>query len=164
MEFTHTVPVPVTSDAFNLADWIFAMTDKEYMACAKGHHAMGIIGAEKRTGIINLEQIAGTLIVQHYETRLAQPKHVTFVSEASEGFLLHTVPFKMKVHWDMQLLPGSDAKSSLQCTIGFDAPGWATAAGVLNRSNHFVHQHLIEETGGFARDIASKTVPGSART
>ncbi len=68
MEFTHTVPVSVTSDGFNLADWIFTMTDEEYMACAKGHHAMGIIGAEKRLGIINVEQIAGTLIVQHVST------------------------------------------------------------------------------------------------
>lgn len=155
MEFTHTVPVPTMSKAFNLADWIFTMTDQEYRACAKGHHAMGVIGAENRLGVVNVEQIAGTLIVQHYETRLAEQDHVMFVSDASEGFVLHTVPFKMKVHWDMQLMPSANG-TSLQCTIGFDAPGWVEAAGVLNRSNHFVHKHLIEETEGFARDIAVK--------
>jgi len=163
MEFTHIVPLPVARDAFNLADWIFTMTDDEYRACAEGHHAMGIIGGENRLGVVNVEQIAGTLIIQHYATRLAQPDHVTFVSEVSEGFMLHTVPFKMKVHWDMQLLSGSDGVASLQCTIGFDAPGWVTAAGVFNRSNHFVHRHLIEETGGFSRDIAAKSAATAPR-
>ncbi len=83
---------------------------------------------------------------------------MTFVSEISEGFMLHTLSFKMKVRWDMHLLPGSGGVSSLQCTIGFDAPKWVTAAAVFNRRSHFVHKHLIDETGGFSRDIAAKSV------
>ena len=159
MEFTHTATVPMAAKAVDLADWIFTMTDDEYKACAKGHHAMGIVGGGRRLGIVNVEQIAGTLIVQHYTTRLADPDHVRFVSDASEGFLLHAVPFKMKVHWDMKLVPAVGDTSTLECTIGFETPNWVAMAGVMNRSNHFVHQHLIEETGGFARDITVKSNP-----
>ena len=157
MEFTETVRVAVDAGAVNLADWIFGLTDEEYRSVAIGHHAMGIIGCSERLGIINVEQIAGTLIVQHYYTKTAEASHVHLVSDASEGFLLHTVPFTMKVWWDMAVRPAAAGTGSeFSCRIGFDAPGWVTAAGTLVRNNHQVHQHLIEETAGFARNIEHK--------
>ena len=100
--------------------------------------------------------MAGTLIVQHYETRLAQPDRVTFVSPASEGFLLRLLPFRMSVTWDMQATAVTEATSSLRCTISVEYPRWVEIAGFFNAATHFVHQHLIEETGGFARDLAAK--------
>ena len=118
---------------------------------------MGIIGGGPRLGIINVEQIAGTPIVQHYYTKTADAGHVHLVSDASEGFLLHTVPFTMKVWWDMTIRPATaHARAEFSCRIGFDAPGWVTAAGTLVRNDHQLHQHLIEETAGFARDIERK--------
>ena len=158
MELTETVPVAVAAEQVNLADWIFGLTDDEYRAVAPGsHHAMGIIGGAQRLGIINVEQIAGTLIVQHYRTKAAEADHVHLVSDRSEGFLLHTVPFTMKVWWDMAIQPAARGNGAeLNCRIGFDAPGWVTAAGTLVRNDHQLHQHLIEETGGFARDIERK--------
>ena len=105
---------------------------------------MGIICAEKRLGIINVEQIAGTLIVQHYYTKIAAPDHVSFVSEVSEGFLLRTIPFAMKVWWDMQIASNDD-QSIFTCTIGFDAPAWVEAAGAIVRNGHQLHEHLKEK-------------------
>lgn len=70
--------------------------------------------------------------------------------------MLRLVPFTMAVDWDMQLSPAPDGMSSLRCTIGFHAPLWARAAGVFNFQNYFVKRHLVEETGGFARDLATK--------
>ena len=156
MEFTKTVPVAVAADDVNLADWIFGLSDDDYRAVAVGHHAMGVIGGEKRLGLINVEQIAGTLIVQHYHTKTADAGHVSFLSEASEGFLLRAVPFTMKVWWDMAIEPGPSGNAHLSCRIGFDAPAWVTIAGTFVRNNHQVHRHLIEETGGFARDLERK--------
>ena len=156
MEFTETVPVAVATGDVDLAEWIFGLSDEEYRAVAVGHHAMGVIGGEKRLGLVNVEQIAGTLIVQHYCTRTAEAGHVSFVSEASEGSLLRAVPFTMKVWWDMAIKPGPKNEASLNCRIGFDAPAWVTAAGTLVRNNHQVHRHLIEETAGFARDLDRK--------
>ena len=159
MEYTETVPLAVSAEAVNMADWIFGMSDEEYRSVAVGHHAMGVIG-EKRLGLINVEQIGGTLIVQHYYTKEAEADHVSFVSEASEGFLLRAVPFKMKVWWNMSIKAAAAGNSELTCQIGFDAPGWVEVAGSLVRSDHQVHQHLIEETAGFARDIERKYSPG----
>ncbi len=132
------------------------MSDDDYRAIAAGHHAMGVIGGEKRLGLINVEQIAGTLIVQHYYTKTANAQHVSFISEASEGFLMRAVPFKMEVWWEMAIRSVAGGGSELNCRIGFDAPAWVTAAGKLVRNDHHVHQHLIEETAGFARDIEQK--------
>jgi len=156
MEFTHTVPVPAAADTLDLAGWIFGMTDEEYRACAEGHYAMGIVGAEKRLGVVNVEQIAGTLIIQHYSTVVAERNHVRFESGASEAFLMRTVPFTMRVWWNMTLMSARAASSELRCSIGFDAPNWVSAAGALVGNSHFLRKHLVEETGGFARDIARK--------
>ena len=156
MRFTETVAVAVAADDVNLADWIFGMSDEDYKAVAVGHHAMGVIGGDKRLGLINVEQIAGALIVQHYYTKTAESGYVGFVSEASEGFLLRAVPFKMKVWWDMVIESVPTGKASLSCRIGFDAPAWVTIAGAFVRNNHQVRRHLIEETTGFARDLERK--------
>lgn len=156
MKFTHTVPLPIPMGVVDLPEWIFGMTDEEYRACAMGHHAMGVIGGAKRLGLINVEEIAGTLIVQHYRTEAAKPEHIHFVSEASEGFLVHLVPFNMNVWWDMTIVPAFESTSELHCSIGFDAPRWVTAAGAVVGNNHFVRKHLIEETKNFAKDITTK--------
>ena len=162
MNFTHHAVVPAPLHSLDLSEWIFTMTDAEYRACAAGHHAMGTVGGAQRLGLINVEAMAGTLIVQHYETRLAQPDHVTFVSPASEGFLLRLLPFKMSVTWDMQATALTDATSSLRCTISVEYPLWVKVAGFFNAATHFVHRHLIEETGGFARDLAAKQARAAA--
>ena len=156
MKFTHSVPLPVSTSVVDLAEWIFGMTDEEYRACAKGHHAMGVIGGAKRLGLINVEEIAGTLIVQHYRAVTAMPDHIHFVSDASEGFLIHLVPFNMHVWWDMSVVPAGEGTSVLHCSIGFEVPGWVTAASAVVGNNHFVRKHLVEETCNFAKDMTAK--------
>ena len=156
MELTHSTPLDSAAGGVNLTDWIFRLSDEDYRACASGHHAMGIIGGDLRLGLINVEQIGGTLIVQHYYTKVAEPAHIRFVSEASEGFLLHTVPFAMRVWWDMSVITDQVGGAKLTCTIGFDAPKWVEVAGTLVRNEHAVREHLLEETTGFAANI-SKT-------
>lgn len=157
MELTHTVPLPVNAHALDLADWIFGMTDEEYQACARGHHAMGVIGGARRLGLVNVEQIATTLLIQHYATQVAEPAHVRFVSAATEGLLMRTVPTTVSVWWDMTIVPGDRSGSSeLCCSIGFEAPAWVNVAGALIGNTHFLRKHLVEETAGFSRDITHK--------
>ncbi|UAJ10490.1 hypothetical protein [Polymorphobacter megasporae] len=52
---------------------------------------MGVIGGAKLFGLINVEEIAGMLIMQHYRTETALPDHIHFVSAASEIFLVYPV-------------------------------------------------------------------------
>ena len=164
MKFTHHARVPVPLRSLNLGEWVFNLTEEDYRACAVGHHAIGVVGAGQRLGMVNVEAMAGTLLVQHYETRLVQPDHVTFVSPASEGFLLRLLPFKLAVTWDMQATAVSENTSSLRCTIEVSYPLWVRVAGLFNASSYWVHRHLIEETEGFARDIIAKHSKAASRS
>ena len=69
---------------------------------------------------------------------------MTFVSPASEGFLLRLLPFQMSVIRDMQATAVTEQTSSLRCTIEVEYPLWVKVAGFFNAATHFVHQHLIE--------------------
>ena len=135
MKFTHHAVLPVPLRSLDLGEWIFNLTDEEYRACAAGHHAMGIVGGAKRLGIINVEAMANTLIVQHYETRLVQPDRVTFVSSASEGFLLRLLPFRMSVTWDMQATAVTKETSSLRCSSEKTKSKPVSTAAAMSRKN-----------------------------
>ena len=156
MQFTHHVPLPLPATAIDLGEWVFNLTDTEYRACATAHQAMGIIGGAKHLGLVNVEIIAGTLIIQHYQTRQEQRDKITFHSGASQGYMLRVVPFGMSVGWEMQVTGTPGDTSTLRCTIGYEAPLWVRFLGWFNRSNHFLHRHMVEETEAFAKDIAAK--------
>ena len=159
MKQTYEVPIQAPADAVDLAEWIFGMTDEQYRACSRNHYAMGIIGGEKRLGIINVEEVAGAMIIQRYAPRLMQQDHVTLVSAKSQAFLARVIPFKMEVIWDMQMLANSDDCSRLRCSLAVTMPFWVKIAGWFIVSNYLLKRHLIGETKGFARDIMAKLQP-----
>ncbi len=156
MEATYDALVPVPANAIDLGDWIFQMTDEEYRACSRNHYAMGIVGGAKRLGIINVEQVAGALIIQRYAPQLMQKSHVTMISKESQAFLARIIPFKMEVTWDMQIVEENAASSRLRCSLVVVTPLWVKVAGWFIASNYLLKRHLIGETKGFARDLTSK--------
>ncbi len=86
MKFSHEVSIPLSKDRINLSDWLFEMTEQDYAGAARGHRALGIIGCAKRSGMVNVESIGGTLIIQHYATQLAEKHYVTIVSKPAARF------------------------------------------------------------------------------
>ena len=52
MIFVHEEVVPLPLSAIRLDDWIFGTTEKEYMACARGHLAMTETGPKAGRGLI----------------------------------------------------------------------------------------------------------------
>ena len=56
----------------------------------------------------------------------------------------------------MQVFGISTKASMLRCTIDVQNPPWVRFVGLFNASNFWIRQHLIEETQGFARDLALK--------
>ena len=66
--------------------------------------------------------------------------------------------------WELQATALDEETSSLRCTIEVEYPLWVRIAGFFNAANYFVHRHLIEETGGFARDLAAKHAAGTDRS
>lgn len=155
MKFSHEVAIPIAAERIDLPGWLFNLSEEDYARCQRGHRAIGVVGGEARAGMVNVESIGGSLLVQHYATRLAEPSHVTMVSTASRAYLMHLVPITCGVVWDMRVTP-SGKDSLFRCAIEVDMPPAVRFLGRLSGTPFFVRRHLVEETVGFARDIARK--------
>ena len=155
MKFSHQVAIRVPADQIDLPDWLFTLSEQDYAGCQHGHRAIGVLGGEARTGMVNVESIGGSLLVQHYETQLAEKNHVTMISPASRAYLMHLLPVTCGVAWDMRVTP-CDEGALFRCEIEVDLPIAVRILGFFNATPFFVRRHLVEETHGFARDIERK--------
>lgn len=106
--------------------------------------------------MVNVESMAGALIVQHYRTELLEANHVRLFSERSRAYLMHLLPFHLQVGGEMQVSSVSAEESQLRCTIDVRNPLWVRCIGLFNATNYWIRQHLIEETKGFAQDLTQK--------
>src|SRR6185437_7992794 len=52
-------------------------------------------------GTVNVESIAGTLMVQHYHAVSAEPTRVEMLSKRSRGYVMHLIPVHFLVRWTM---------------------------------------------------------------
>ena len=156
MIFSHEAAVPLPASAIHLDEWLFNLTEADYKACARGHRAVGTNGGAHFTGMVNVESMAGALIIQHYRTELLEANHVRLLSEKSRAYLMHLIPFHLQVLWEMEVFSVSSQKSRLRCSIDVRNPAWVRFVGLFNGTNQWIRRHLIEETQGFANDLARK--------
>ncbi|MFJ9151639.1 hypothetical protein ACIRP7_27085 [Streptomyces sp. NPDC102270] len=72
---TATVDAPI--EAVDIADWVLNLPDAEYRRCAPGEHiAAGRTTTDDgRPMSINVENIGGTLVIQHYVVEVHEPHH-----------------------------------------------------------------------------------------
>ena len=162
MVFTHEVSMPLAAGDVHLDGWLFNLSEKDYKACARGHRAVGTNGGPHFEGMVNVESMAGALIIQHYRTELLEADHVRLFSERSRAYLMHLLPFHLQVGWEMQVSGVSATESKLRCTIDVRNPLWVRFVGLFNGTNYWIRQHLIEETHGFARDLTRKGLQSGA--
>ena len=156
MIFTHEASIPLAVTDIHLDEWLFNLSERDYKACARGHRAVGTSGGSHFEGMVNVESMAGALIIQHYKTELLEGNHVRLFSERSRAYLMHLLPFHLQVSWEMQVSSVSASESNLRCTIDVRNPLWVRFIGWFNATNYWIRQHLIEETQGFARDLTCK--------
>lgn len=89
----------------DIADWLTNLTDAEYQRCAPPDHiAAGTTTTDDgRPMSINVEQIGGSLMVQHYVMEIYEPDHCHLVSlsdlQTPEGWV------KTQVVWDLSVTP-----------------------------------------------------------
>ncbi len=156
MIFIHEASIPLPASDIHLDEWLFNLSERDYKACARGHRAVGTSGGARFEGMVNVESMAGALIIQHYRTELLEANHVRLFSKKSRAYLMHLVPFHLQVGWEMQVSSVSAIESRLRCTIDVRNPLWVRFIGLFNATNYWIRQHLIEETQGFARDLTRK--------
>lgn len=156
----------VTLDApsadVDLESWVFGLSDLDYQACARGHHAAGVFADEQGRGTINVETVGGNLAVQHYRPVRAGRSHVEMHSPASRIYVMHLVPVPAGVRWTLDLTPATAASSTFTCTVQLDLPGALGIVGRLMLLGWFLQRHVHEETRGFAADIARKLRPATS--
>ena len=162
MIFTHEASIPLAARDIHIDEWLFNLSEKDYKACAQGHRAVGTNGGANFEGMVNVESMAGALIIQHYRTELLEANHVRLFSERSRAYLMHLLPFHLQVGWEMEVSSVSMSESKLRCTIDVRNPLWVRFIGLFNATNYWIRRHLIEETHGFARDLTRKGIQRAA--
>jgi hypothetical protein len=137
MKFSYDAAIDAAPDSIDLGAWLFAMTDAEYLACSPGHRAMGINGGSARLGVLNVESVGGALMIQHYRPEVVRPDHVKLVSDSSQAYLLHILPARIRVLWEMQTFAAANGSTRFRCFGGSDDALFDRAVGVPQRRQLF---------------------------
>lgn len=149
------IPAPV--DALDLSRWVYAMGDREYRACARGHLAAGsspLPGGARAS--INVEIVGGHLLVQHYEPEQLEPHHIRMVSHASDMWIFRLFYARVRVIWEITLLPRSADACTFRDHIRVEHRSrllWLLSKLAL--VNWVVQRHDDEETPRFAANCLS---------
>ena len=142
-------------DALDLAHWVYALSDRDYRGCARGHIACGstpLPGGGRAS--INVESVGGHLLVQHYEPEVLEPHHIRMVSHASEMWIFRLVPSRVRVIWDVSLIPRDETHCVFRDHIRVEHKSrllwWLSKVALVN---WIVQRHDDEETPLFARNL-----------
>ena len=105
---TATAVINAPIDRVDVANWIFTLPDEEYQRCAPGQHiAAGSTTTDGgRPTSINVEQIAGTLLVQHYVPEVLEPHHCVMVSQTD--VITPRGNTKFQITWELSVEADAD--------------------------------------------------------
>jgi hypothetical protein len=102
-EQTAVILAPI--EQIDIADWLLNLPDAEYQRCAPPDHiAAGSTTTDDGQPMsINVEQVGGSLMVQHYVAEVHQPHHCRMVSISDVQMPLGWS--KIQVIWDLSVKP-----------------------------------------------------------
>ena len=145
-------------EAFNLHDWVFTLSDKDYQTTARGHIGAGSsIHSDGTQTSVNVESVGGNLLVQHYVAEVKEPDYVKMVS-FSDLWLMKLVHVVVKVTWEMRLISVSDSECKFQNTVLVEHPNFIMKIlSALALGGYFVRKHNEEETPLFAENLYKRT-------
>ena len=151
-------PISAPREAFNLHDWVFTLSDKDYQTTARGHIAAGSsIHTDGIQTSVNVESVGGNLLVQHYVAEVKEPGYVKMVS-LSDLWLMKLIHVVVKVTWEMRLIPVSDNECKFQNTVLVEHPNFIMKIlSALALGGYFVRKHNEEETPLFAKNLYEGT-------
>ena len=151
-------PVKAPKEAFNLHEWVFTLSDKDYQTTARGHIAAGSsIHTDGTQTSVNVESVGGNLLVQHYVAEVKEPDYVKMVS-FSDIWLMKLVHTVVKVTWEMLLISVSENECKFQNTVLVEHPNFIMKVlSALALGGFFVRKHNEEETPLFAENLYART-------
>ena len=150
--------ISAPKEAFNLHEWVFTLSDKDYQTSARGHIAAGSsIHIDGTQTSVNVESVGGNLLVQHYVAEVKEPDYVKMVS-MSDLWLMKLVHVVVKVTWEMRLISVSENECKFQNTVLVEHPNFIMKIlSALALGGYFVRKHNEEETPLFAQNLYERT-------
>lgn len=154
----------------NLTEWLFTLKSHEYQACASGHLAAGATTApDGKRMSINVELVAGNLLVQHYVEEVTARNHCRVHSVSDSISPLGNT--KLEVIWEIraEAISGNNCLFKNHVVVGATPEFLALLASVQitdlaavkGQMSQNVFDHNTEETPLFAKDIARKALAGN---
>jgi len=113
----QSVVINAPLEKINLGKWLTELTDAEYQACAvPDHRACGWSrNAAGQPVSINVEEVGGTLFIQHYVAEILEPRHCRMVSlseaQTPDGWQYQ------QVIWDLSVTALDAHRSTFTNTI-----------------------------------------------
>jgi hypothetical protein len=117
--FSAVIHAPI--EKVDIPSWCFSLPDSEYQACSPAHCAAGATATtDGRRVSINVENIGGSLIVQHYVEDIGEPDHLRLVSHSD--LFTPTGRTKIDVVWDLSVKPIDEETCEFTNSVHSSAP------------------------------------------
>ncbi len=169
VDSTAIAVIDAPLDRIDLGAWLTGLSDEEYRQCAvPDHRAAGWSrNAEGQPVSINVEEVGGTLMIQHYVAEILTPHHTRLVSisETQSPGGWQTV----EVVWDISVTAlGADRATFTNTVIArptrsllkaLDAAGVTFEQAAAER-NAAVVRHNAVETPNYAKSAERAALAG----
>ncbi len=156
MKTSYQTVIEHPADRIDLTQWLSNLSDRDYQACSHAHRAAGTFREDGVLGMVNVESVGGSLLVQHYLATKFTPNHVVMRSRATRVYVSHLFPATIEVIWTLDVEPRDGRSALLRCTVETRMPWLLTALSTLSLLPLFLQRHTHEETLGFAADMSRK--------
>jgi uncharacterized protein YndB with AHSA1/START domain len=166
---TAVINAPIAQ--VDLGDWVFTLPDAEYQRCAPGQHiAAGATTTDDgRPVSINVEQVAGTLLVQHYLPEVLEPDHCVMVSQTDVIMPLGRTT--IQITWELSAEADGDDRCTYTNTVSAHATdaflsfleehGIGVEQGAVQRQENMTAHNQLE-TPLFAKSIERRALGATA--
>lgn len=166
-ESTASAIIKAPIESIDLGNWMFTLSSDEYAACSDAHQsaAQGVMPSGKRISV-NVEFVAGFLMVQHYIENIAERNHVLSISPNTLMWVSDDVYVLTQITWELEVEKIDATSCKLTCNVIAETENEAFAEqahkanqGVAPENTPF-QKHINEETPLFAKDIERKALAG----
>ena len=117
--FTVVIEAPI--EKVDIPAWCYSLSDAEYQACSPAHIAAGATTTpEGRRMSINVEDIGGSVMIQHYVEEIARADHLRLASHSD--LFTPSGRTKLDVIWDLSVKALDDTTCEFTNSVKSFAP------------------------------------------
>ena len=169
-ESSFTVLIEAPIENVDIPAWCYSLSDAEYQTCSPAHIAAGATTTpDGRRMSINVENIGGSVMVQHYVEEIGQADHLRLVSHSD--LFTPSGRTKLDVVWDLRVkkLDGTTCEftNSVQSFAPPEMIDFIASQGIpleIFRAGRgpITEAHNRQETPMFAKSIERHALRGSS--